>query len=346
MGLVKWALELAEAGRLPTTLVRQGTRGLIWKRLSEIRGGTLSPKVWDEESFVQMLKSSPIALEVEKANEQHYELPASFFEKVLGPYLKYSSGYWPEGIQSLGESEKVMLDLVCERAQLFDGMELLDLGCGWGSLSLYVAEKYPHSKVTAVSNSRFQREFILKQAEQRGLKNIQVITADMNQLELAQLYDRVVSVEMFEHMRNYERLLNKISQWMKPSAKLFVHIFCHRDRSYLFETEGETNWMGQYFFTGGMMPSFQLLERFQEDLKLEERWKVNGVHYAKTSRAWLNQLDRQREEVLKIFDETYGRGMSQTWFHRWRLFFIACEELFGFRGGNEWLVGHYLFHKP
>ena len=325
-------INLAERGLIPLPALRIGIRRLLAKRLLEAEKG---PNV---SAFSSHLKESAIAVLPEKANEQHYEVPADFFELTLGPNLKYSSAYWPEGTASLSEAEEAMLRLTVQRADLSDGHEILELGCGWGSLTLHMAQRFPNANITAVSNSAPQRRFI----EARAPQNVRVITADMNELQLEKRFDRVVSVEMFEHMRNYRDLLHRICGWMKPDARLFVHVFCHRDYAYPFETEGDDNWMGRYFFTGGIMPSFDLFGHFDNDLFIEKDWRVSGTHYERTARAWRENLEKQRDPVMTVLQQTYG-AEADRWFHRWRLFFLACEELFGYRGGSEWLVAHYLF---
>ena len=325
-------INLAERGLVPLPALRIGIRRLLAKRLLE---AAQDPNV---SAFSAHLKESAIAVLPEKANEQHYEVPADFFELTLGPNLKYSSAYWPEGTASLSEAEEAMLRLTVQRADLADGQEILELGCGWGSLTLHMAQRFPNANITAVSNSAPQRRFI----EARAPQNVRVITADMNELQLEQRFDRVVSVEMFEHMRNYRDLLHRICGWMKPDARLFVHVFCHRDYAYPFETEGDDNWMGRYFFTGGIMPSFDLFQYFDKDLFIEKDWQVNGTHYERTARAWRENLEEQRGPVMNVLQKTYG-SEADRWFHRWRLFFLACEELFGYRGGSEWLVAHYRF---
>ena len=326
------SIALAERGLLPLPALRMGVRGLVRQRLIDAEVGP------DVASFVRTLEQSPLALSPEKANEQHYEVPPDFFELVLGPNLKYSGAWWPEGVTTLGEAEEAMLRLTCERAQIEDGQDILELGCGWGSLTLFMARTFPNSRITAVSNSAPQRRFI----EARAPANVRVLTADMNDLTLSEHFDRVVSVEMFEHMRNYRELLARIRGWMRPDARLFVHVFCHRRYAYPYETDGADNWMGRYFFTGGIMPSFDLLSRFDDHLTVEADWEINGEHYGRTARAWRENLERRRSEVLRVFHSTYGDD-AHRWYHRWRLFFLACEELFAYKGGSEWMVGHYRF---
>lgn len=330
---------------MPDWLIRVGIRRLLRNRLKgELRKG----KDKSIDAFVAELKRSAIAVQTDAANEQHYELPSAYFQKVLGPRLKYSCGWWPEASTTLAESEEAMLELTCKRAALENGHAVLELGCGWGSLTLWMAEKYPDSKITAVSNSRTQRAFILEQAQERGLANVDVVTADMNKFRPDRQFDRVVSVEMFEHMKNYHRLLEQISDWLNPEGKLFVHIFTHRQFAYHFDDTGKSDdWMANYFFTGGTMPSDDLLLRFQDHLRLERHWRVNGCHYSRTLEAWLKLQDRQKKVVLELFEEVYGnRAEAALWEQRWRMFYLACSELFRYNSGREWMVSHYLFRKP
>lgn len=338
-----WGLWAAERGVLPDTLTRYGVRRLLRRRLDELdRSDHTGERL---RSFVESCSVSPIAIETNLANEQHYELPSQFFQTVLGERLKYSSCYWPEGVSTLDEAEVRALEITCQRASIEDGMEILELGCGWGSLSLWMAEHFPNAKITSVSNSGTQREFLCDRAKQGGFDHLQVITADMNEFHTHRTFDRVISVEMFEHMRNHRLLMQRIGSWLNPGGRLFVHIFCHKETPYLFETKTDRDWMGRYFFTGGMMPSDDLLLEYQEHLELIDRWKWDGTHYEKTSNAWLKNADAQQDRIISLFETTYGRAGARVWFHRWRLFFIACAELFGFRGGQEWWVSHYLFEK-
>ncbi|WP_330111108.1 cyclopropane-fatty-acyl-phospholipid synthase family protein [Methylophaga thalassica] len=337
-------IDLAEKKWFPDSLIRIGIRQLLKQRLKDEYAFEPDKLSQRKQHCIEQLKRSPIAIETQAANEQHYEVPAEFYKEVLGKRFKYSGCYWTNSCLTLDDAEEAMLDIYLQRAELKNGQQILELGCGWGSLTIYMAEKLPFAKITAVSNSHSQRKYIEKQLHERGLSNVQVITCDVNELELDQQYDRVVSVEMFEHMRNYQRLFDKIAHWLKPQGKLFVHIFCHREVVYPFETEGDDNWMGRYFFTGGLMPSADTLLYFQSELSIEQQWLINGSHYQKTAEAWLENTDKNEANVLRLFQQVYG-DEADTWLQRWRLFFMACAELFGFDNGNQWLVGHYLFVK-
>ena len=342
--LLRSLIELVENGRIPDLLTRAGIRLLLLQRLREQAQEGPDQEWQAMMTFVEEMRQSPIALHTQEANEQHYELPPRFFELVLGPHLKYSCCHFPEGVTELEYAEASMLALTCERAQLQNGQQILELGCGWGSLSLWMAKHYPNSSILAVSNSRPQREFIESRAQELSLTNLSVQTCDMNDFTTEQHFDRVVSVEMFEHMRNWQSLLERISNWLKPEGKLFIHIFSHRRYAYAFSSEGDSNWMGRYFFTGGIMPSNDLLLYFQKDLLLEQHWVLSGVHYQRTADAWLQMMDSQKGEILQTFRETYGKD-ADVWFQRWRMFFLATSEVWGFRGGNEWLISHYLFNN-
>ena len=338
-------LGLAERGLMPDAVLRAGIRRMCIQRRDEESVGGPEAISQRFQAQISMLRESPVAIHTDAANRQHYELPPAFFQHCLGPRLKYSSCYYPTGNETLAEAEVAMLKLYCERADLADGQAVLELGCGWGSLTLWMAEHYPNAKITAVSNSGPQREFIEARCRERGLENVRVITCDVNQLELdANQFDRCVSIEMFEHMRNYETLLSRISQWLRPGGALFVHIFCHKTLLYPFETEGEDNWMGRHFFTGGLMPSADTLLWFQKDLRIAKRWLVDGTHYQRTADHWLAEQDKQRDVVMPVLREAYGDAAG-LWFQRWRMFWMACAELFGYDQGQEWMVGHYLFRK-
>ncbi len=338
-------MDLAERGLLPDWAIRAGIRRLCAQRLRE-EGAADAVTAWTHfQRCLDNLRESAVAIHTDAANAQHYELPPRFFELCLGKRLKYSSCYYPRGNETLEQAEEAMLSLYGERAELADGQDVLELGCGWGSLTLWMAQRYPQSRITAVSNSAPQREFILARCRTSGLGNVEVITQDVNRLELASSrFDRCVSIEMFEHMRNYAVLLERIASWLRADGKLFVHIFCHRELMYPFETQGDDNWMGRHFFTGGLMPSADTLLWFQHDLTIERQWRLSGTHYEKTANAWLANQDSNCAEVLKVLEQAYG-DQARVWHQRWRMFWMACAELFGYRGGNEWLVAHYLFSK-
>jgi cyclopropane-fatty-acyl-phospholipid synthase len=338
-------IDCMERRLLPDAVIRSGIRLLLRARLSAEDHGGIEADRAAEHDFIEMLRRSPIAVSTAEANAQHYELPPDFFSLVLGKRLKYSCCLFEDGIDSLDAAEEAMLELTCSRAEIEDGMDILELGCGWGSLTLWMAERYPGCAITAVSNSCLQQEHIRSECEKRGLTNVRLIKADMNDFLADGRYERVVSLEMFEHMRNYQALLARISTWLKEGGKLFVHIFCHSRYAYLFEAEGEGNWLGKYFFTGGIMPSDHLLLYFQDDMVLQNHWRVSGVHYHKTAEAWLRNLDKNKGLLIPVLQAAYGTLEANRWLQRWRIFFMACAELWGFRGGGEWWVSHYLFRR-
>jgi cyclopropane-fatty-acyl-phospholipid synthase len=338
-------VDMADNGLLPDRLIRFGIRQLDKKRLREEKDGWNTQQRQAIENFIDLMRQSPIAIHTHKANEQHYELPPDFFQYVLGQHLKYSGCYWPEGVDSLNQAEAAMLAMTCQRAELTDGLRILELGCGWGSLSLWMAQNYPASRIVAVSNSIPQREFIELKIAERRLENLQVIKADMNDFSTDQRFDRVVSVEMFEHMRNWPRLLERISTWLAPEGKLFIHIFTHRRFAYTFEAMGDDNWTGRHFFSGGMMPSDDLMLYLQDQMLVENHWRVNGRHYSLTAEAWLANMDKHRTGIMPIMQDVYGLEDAGRWYQRWRIFFMACAELWGYRNGREWLVSHYLMRK-
>lgn len=340
-----WYNSLLEKNRIPDFLIRQGIRKLLKQRLVDENKGNVEAQQAHLMSLIEELKNSPIAINTADANEQHYEVPTEFYKYCLGKHLKYSSGYWKQGVTDIDASEHDMLELTCQRAELANGQDVLELGCGWGSLSLFMAEKFPKSNFTVVSNSRTQKTYIDEQAQQRGIHNLTVITTDINVFTIDKTFDRVVSVEMFEHMRNYKLLMQKVASFLKPTGKLFVHIFTHKEYAYKFEVIDETDWMSKYFFTGGIMPSDDLLLYFNEHLSIEKHWHVNGTHYGKTSEAWLQNMDKNKTHILPLFEKTYGQDQALKWWVYWRIFYMACAELWNFNNGNEWLVSHYLFTK-
>ncbi len=340
-----WYDKLIEANKVPDFLLRQGIRKLLAQRLADENKGGVEAQQVHLMALIDQLKASPIAVNTAEANVQHYEVPTEFYQYCLGKNLKYSSGYWKDGVTNIDTSEDDMLELTCQRAELQDGQQVLELGCGWGSLSLYMAAKYPESSIKVVSNSRTQKQFIDDTAKSRGIKNLQVITADMNTFSIEDKFDRIVSVEMFEHMRNYQLLMEKVASFLMPDGKLFIHIFTHEEYAYLFEVIDDTDWMSKYFFTGGIMPSDDLLLYFNDHLTVEKHWHVSGTHYAKTSEAWLKNMDAHKAEIIPLFEQTYGKDQAIKWWAYWRIFYMACAELWNYKYGNEWIVSHYLFHK-
>ena len=343
--IIQQSLKLVESGLIPDQAIRAVIRSLSKKRL--IQEGRYDPELGSQRymDVVNMLKRSEIAIETEKANEQHYELPTAFFQSVLGKHLKYSASLFTDAQTSLDEAEALALACYCERAKLKDGQHILEIGCGWGSLSLWMAEHYPNASITVVSNSATQREYIQEQAKLRQYNHLKVITCDVNVLELeSSAYDRVVSVEMFEHVRNYQKLFEKINLWLTPDGLLCCQIFCHRFLHYPFEIKNEYDWMSKYFFSGGLMPSASTFLHFQDHLQLEQHWQWSGKQYERTANAWLENMDRQHQSLKPLFEQTYGKDAA-IWWQRWRIFFMACAELFGFEQGQEWVIGHFLFCK-
>jgi cyclopropane-fatty-acyl-phospholipid synthase len=340
------ALGWAERGWLPDALVRHGIRRLCARRLQEESAGGSEAQAQRFAACLTALAASPIAMQVEAANAQHYELPPAFFAACLGPRLKYSCAYYPRGDESLATAEEAMLALAGERAALADGQRILELGCGWGSLTLWMAEHYPEATILAVSNSHAQRKYIERECRRRALGNVQVVTEDVNRLQLAPAqFDRCVSVEMFEHVRNQGALMGQIARWLRPGGRLFVHLFVHRHLMYPFES-GADDWLGRLFFSGGLMPAADTLLHFQRDLRIEQRWLIDGHHYQRTANHWLANQDAHRAQVLPALAEAYGAEHAALWAQRWRIFWMACAELFGYDRGRQWLVGHYRFVRP
>jgi cyclopropane-fatty-acyl-phospholipid synthase len=339
------AIDWTEQGLVPDVVIRAGIRRLLRQRLAEIEADDCEAGAAAGEAFAEHMRGAPVALVPEKANEQHYEVPAAFFAEVLGPHRKYSCCWWPRGTPSLADAEAKALAATCERAGLADGQDILELGCGWGSLTLWMAAHYPASRITAVSNSSSQREHIEAEAARRGLRNVRVITSDMNAFDTDQTFDRVVSVEMFEHMRNWPELFKRVHGWLKPAGRFFLHVFVHRSTPYAFIERDASDWMSRFFFSGGMMPSDDLALRFQDHLGLVNRWRWDGRHYERTANAWLANMDARRAAVWPIIEQTYGRENAMQWWMRWRIFFMACAELFGHDNGQQWWVSHYLFER-
>ncbi|AOY99676.1 cyclopropane-fatty-acyl-phospholipid synthase (plasmid) [Cupriavidus sp. USMAHM13] len=345
-----WLVKASERGWLPDWLIRFGMRQLMRQRLIEEGQDDGEFRSDRTRRLLDELRQGPIAIATEMANQQHYELPPAFFAAHLGPNLKYSCCLYPSGAESLQVAEEAMFQCYAERAKLADRQTILDLGCGWGSLSLWMAKRYPRATIVALSNSHGQRQWIEARAAELGLGNLTVHTGDIVEFDFPDMpsggrFDRVVSIEMFEHMKSYGSLLAKVARWMKADAMLFVHMFAHRTLAYHFEVRDATDWMSRHFFTGGTMPSEALLLHFQDDLRVERQWWLSGEHYARTAGHWLAGLDAARGQLMPILAQAYGEAGAPLWFQRWRMFYMAVAELFGYGGGNEWGVVHYRFVK-
>ena len=334
--MTKFLLTIAELGLIPDVFIKTAVRFITKKRLNE--SGIHENKL----NVIKSISEGGIAEKTDDANEQHYEVPPEFFKYALGKNLKYSCSFFDK-TDSLDEAEKSMIELYIERADIQEGHDILDLGCGWGSFSLYVAEKYPSVSITAVSNSKDQIAFIQNEAKRRGLFNIKASKMDVNNLDLDNKFDRIVSIEMFEHLRNYKLILNSLNSLLKPDGRLFVHIFCHKELTYFYEIKNNYDWMTKYFFEGGIMPSQDIFKYFDDELEVINQWDVNGNHYAQTCKAWLNNHYKNKDKILDIFDKHYDK--PKIWFNRWRIFFLSCEAFFAINNGREYFVSHYLFKK-
>jgi cyclopropane-fatty-acyl-phospholipid synthase len=338
-------INLAEKGLMPDFIVRYGIRTLLKRRLTALVHADPAINKNNKDILIQAMDEGPIALVPELANKQHYEIPSTFYDLCLGKNKKYSSCFWNKTAGNLDSAEDLALKLTCEHADLKDGMNILELGCGWGSLSLWMAEKFPNASITSVSNSSSQKDYIMHEANSRNIKNLQVITCDMNDFQTHEIFDRVVSVEMIEHMRNHRKLFNRIASWLKPDGLFFMHIFVHKSQPYFFEVQDDDDWMSQYFFSGGMMPSEDLTLIVQDRMMIKDQWQWSGQNYEKTANAWLENIDRNYDQAIKVLEGIYGKDSAVKWMNRWRIFFMACAELWGYKNGKEWLVSHYLFKK-
>lgn len=342
---------LLEKNFIPDFLIRWGARRMTSARLREITSYTAEEHQAYLNRYIDDLKKQPIAINTGEANDQHYELPTEFFRQVLGNHMKYSCGYWKQPVafkslkDHLSDAEKAMLELTCQRAGVEDGQTVLDLGCGWGSLALYMAGKYPSSKIVALSNSSTQKAYIDSRAKDENIKNLTVITEDINDFTDESRFHRVISIEMFEHMRNYEKLMKKAAGFLLPGGRLFVHIFSHRTTPYAYEIRSDHDWMTRYFFSGGTMPSRDLLHYFADHFFLKKQWAVSGIHYQKTLEAWLQRMDERKERIMPLMAEVEGKDEALKWWVYWRVFFMACAEFFSYHGGDEWFISHYLFEK-
>ena len=337
-----WYNALLSRGLIPDFLLRRGVRSQGKQRLLMMEKSNL---VKEYNEFLKEASSGDIAIHTNDANNQHYEVDSEFFQYSLGKNLKYSSCYWNEDTSSLDEAEENMLDLYCKRAEVKDGIDILDIGCGWGSLSLFLANKYPRSNITGVSNSPSQKHFIDNEASKMNLKNLEIITSDINDFDSSKQFDRIISIEMFEHTKNSKKLLDSINGWLKPNGSFFMHVFAHKDNPYYFDRNQNNAWMAKYFFTGGMMPNHNLFRDLKSKLDYQKSWMLSGTHYEKTSNAWLDNMDLNRTKILELFKVNSNNRIAKRKFHFWRLFFIACAEIFGYANGSEWCVSHHLFKK-
>lgn len=335
MNPIAAAIRAVEATPLPDAVTRAGVEFLVGTRRRSLASATDN-----DAAFARAMIDHPIAEHTDTANEQHYELPPRFFELTLGPRRKYSCCLYPTGHETLAEAEILALEETIAHAGLADGQTILELGCGWGSLTLFMAERFPRSRIVAVSNSAPQRRHIEKLAEAAGLTNLLIVTADMNDFHSTGTFDRIVSVEMFEHMSNWKALLDRARSWLNPDGRLFVHVFSHRSQPYRFDRADQTDWIAQHFFTGGIMPSHGLIGHFPDCFEIEEQWRWNGRHYQRTAEQWLARFDGNRAEIDAVLREVYG-DQAKLWRRRWRLFYLATAGLFGHAGGEEWGVSHY-----
>jgi len=337
--------QLVESGVVPDNVIRPGITELIREHLARFRKKNVEEQMYLEQLIVEDMKRSPISLSTEESNRYRNELPPEFFSLVMGKYLKFSCCHFPSGKETLDEAGELMLDLTCQRAELEDGMEVLDLGCGWGALTLWIAEQYPRCRVLAVSHSSLHCSYIESQCLERGLQNVEVVNSEITDFVPSRTFDRVLAIEMFEHLRNYRRCFPGSPIGSRRRGGFLSISSAIRSSLPFFEASHEDDWMGRYFFTGGLMPSEHLLHFFQEDLTLEKQWRVSGLHYKKTAEQWLQRLDDHHEIILPMMEKNYGRGNSVLWFRRWRIFFMACSELWGHQKGQEWWVAQYLFKK-
>jgi len=345
MATPSWlATTLLERDLLPDAVIRAGIRRIIAARLREQARPDAATSDARLRQFAAERSDGPIAIDP-SANAQHDEVPSAFYRLALGRRLKYSSAFWDARTETLDDAEDHMLELSAERAALADGQRILELGCGWGSLALWMARRFPHARIVGVSNSQTQKAWIDDEAGREGLTNLRIVTADMNVFEADGPFDRIVSIEMFEHMRNWRALLAKVVRWLADDGRVFLHIFTRREYAYPYEVRDRSDWMAAYFFTGGIMPADRLLYQFEGDLAVRDHWTLSGAHYQRTAEAWLANMDRREAAVMEVLREAYGAGDARRWWVRWRVFFMACAELWGWEGGREWLVSHYALTK-
>jgi len=336
MSVVSRIVGTAERVPLPDLVIRAAIQRLCSRTATRLASGNVD----NDASFADEMAARAIAEHPDAANAQHYDVPAEFFARVLGPNRKYSSCFYKEPKSTLQEAEEEALRQTVEHADLVDGQSILELGCGWGSLSLWIARQFPRSGITAVSNSQSQREYIEGEAKARGLKNLRVVTADMNVFDAGRQFDRIVSVEMFEHIMNWRQLMTRVKSWLAPDGRFFLHIFTHRSGAYLFDRADREDWIAQHFFTGGVMPSHHLIRQYADLFEVEKEWRWSGTHYQRTALDWLANFDSGRDEIEGILRGVYGSDTA-LWMRRWRWFFLATAGLFGYADGTEWGVSHF-----
>ena len=337
-----WFNPLLARGLIPDWILRRGVRSQGKERLN-MMNKVDSTKEYSK--FINEASTGNIAVNTDDANNQHYEVDSEFFKYCLGKNLKYSCCFWDENTLDLDAAEDNMLEIYSQRAQITDGMSILDIGCGWGSLSLFLAQKYPKSEITGVSNSSSQKIFIDSVASERNISNLNIITRDINDFRTEEKYDRILSIEMFEHTKNTKKLMNLINDWLNPNGLFFMHVFAHKENPYYFDRDQKNAWMAKYFFTGGMMPNHNLFKDLKSNLEYQKSWILSGEHYERTSNAWLDKMDQNKSKILSLFERSNGSSVAKRKFHFWRLFYIACAEIFGYDNGNEWVVSHHLFKK-
>jgi cyclopropane-fatty-acyl-phospholipid synthase len=340
MSLISTIIDKAERAPLPDVMIRAGINALCSRTAAKLSTGNADT----DAEFAREMATRAIAENADEANAQHYEVPAKFFALALGPNRKYSSCFFNSSDSTLQEAEEEALRQTVEHADLADGQSILELGCGWGSLSLWMARQFPNARIVAVSNSNSQREYIEATAKSRGLKNLTIVTQDMNAFDPEATFDRIVSVEMFEHMMNWRELMTRVRSWLNPDGRFFMHIFTHRSGAYLFDRADKEDWIAQHFFTGGVMPSHHLIQQYSDLFEVEKEWRWSGVHYQRTALDWLANFDRNRDDVEAVFRPVY-RADTALWMRRWRWFFLATAGLFGYADGSEWGVSHYRMKK-
>ena len=337
-----WFNPLLARGLIPDWILRRGVRSQGKERLN-MMNKVDSAKEYSK--FINEASTGNIAVNTDDANNQHYEVDSEFFKYCLGKNLKYSCCFWDENTLDLDAAEDNMLEIYSQRAQITDGMSILDIGCGWGSLSLFLAQKYPKSEITGVSNSSSQKIFIDSVTSERNISNLNIITRDINDFRTEEKYDRILSIEMFEHTKNTKKLMNLINDWLNPNGLFFMHVFAHKENPYYFDRDQKNAWMAKYFFTGGMMPNHNLFKDLKSNLEYQKSWILSGEHYERTSNAWLDKMDQNKSKILSLFERSNSSSVAKRKFHFWRLFYIACAEIFGYDNGNEWVVSHHLFKK-